>query len=38
MWREKVIANRTKGAAPTYVTACVDDAYLNLDCLRMFFP
>jgi hypothetical protein len=31
--KEWALANRAKEAAPTYVTTCVVDAYLNLDCL-----
>jgi len=27
MWKEQAIANRVKGAAPTYVTTCVIDAW-----------
>jgi len=32
-WKDEVLANRTKGAAPTYVTTCTDDIYLKLRTL-----
>jgi hypothetical protein len=35
IWKEQVFANRLKRVAPTHVTTCAVDTYLNLDSLYM---